>query len=118
VSTLDEALFDSQEQQAGLERAYDLLFEHGKRSETGPYERKDFALTADAMRQYKEKLVETIAGMANSGHSVGLILCRERDPAAVVGERIDADQLDQAVRATVGPRVSFTVFRREIRARV
>lgn len=74
-------------------------------------ETKSFALTRAAFDANRDKLVRTIACIANSAKSIGYILCRggpNEDPL------VDAAPVDDAVRSKVFPHVPFEITRQQI----
>jgi hypothetical protein len=91
---------------------YDRLFPAGAASplELPDGEGKSYALTRANFDAHREKLVKTIATIANRTRDVGYIVCRG---STTEGPLVDGAIVDDAVRADVYPHVPLQVHRSE-----
>jgi len=100
---------------ASLEQVYGRLFAtDGSSVEHPEYERKDFFLSAEMIALHGKKLVETIAAIANTGRSDGLIMCRGRIGETGAPPLEDPQRLDLLVGSAVYPSVRVTITRMTI----
>lgn len=92
---------------------YDALFPGGAPTaiEYPDREGKAYALTRAGFEANREKLIKTIACIANRAKSVGYIVCRG---AATEEALVDAALVDDAVRSKIFPHVPFELTRRNL----
>ena len=93
---------------------YDSVF-HQLRSKTTTErpdrEGKSFALTRAAFDAHRNKLIKTIACIANGAKSVGYLVCRG---GSTQQDLVDGASVDDAIRSKIFPHVPLELERQNI----